>query len=207
MDAKSIWIPTIERTNYSTTYKGMKRPQRKDYSSHAAYIAAIDKFNSSKPKRKDFKSHQEWVAATDKFNKASRSKKIVTKKPVVKSVNKTDYNVGTESGLKAYNKAVNNSKKNVNTSKPSNNSNKSTTKKVEKDKPANKLKIKPEKKVEKKDPLKDYRRGPGTKLGKDTRITKRLKKSGFTEDRLARLRKKNAEFKERRKKKKTFFRK
>ena len=57
-------------------------------------------------------------------------------------------------------------------------------------------------KVEKKDPLKDYRRGPGTKLGKDTRITKKLKKSGFTEDRLARLRKKHAEFKANRKKKK-----
>ena len=44
------------------------------------------------------------------------------------------------------------------------------------------------------DDLAGYRRGPGTKLGKDTRITKKLKKSGFTEDRLARLRKKNAEF-------------
>ena len=49
--------------------------------------------------------------------------------------------------------------------------------------------------------LKDYRRGEGTKLGKDTRITKKLKKSGFTEDRLARLRKQHAEFKARRKKK------
>ena len=58
-------------------------------------------------------------------------------------------------------------------------------------------------KVEKKDPLKDYRRGPGTKLGKDTRITKKLKKSGFTEDRLARLRKQHAEFKAKRRKKKT----
>jgi len=44
------------------------------------------------------------------------------------------------------------------------------------------------------DDLAGYRRGEGTKLGKDTRITKKLKKSGFTEDRLARLRKKNAEF-------------
>ena len=67
----------------------------------------------------------------------------------------------------------------------------------------NKLKINPEKKVEKKkDPLANYRRGPGTKLGKDTRITKKLKKAGFTEDRLAKLRKKHAEFKAKRKKKK-----
>ena len=43
------------------------------------------------------------------------------------------------------------------------------------------------------DDLAGFRRGPGTGR-KDTRITKRLKKSGFTEDRLARLRKKNAEF-------------
>ena len=53
------------------------------------------------------------------------------------------------------------------------------------------------------DDLAGFRRGPGTKLGKDTRITKKLKKSGFTEDRLARLRKKHAEFKANRKKKKT----
>ena len=66
----------------------------------------------------------------------------------------------------------------------------------------NKLKINSEKKVEKKDPLADYRRGAGTKLGKETRITKKLKASGFTEDRLARLRKKHAEFKAKRKKKK-----
>lgn len=51
------------------------------------------------------------------------------------------------------------------------------------------------------DDLAGFRRGPGTKLGKDTRITKKLKKSGFTEDRLARLRKQHAEFKARRKKK------
>ncbi len=51
-----------------------------------------------------------------------------------------------------------------------------------------------EKKEVKKDPLANYRRGKGTKLGKDTRITKKLKKAGFTEDRLAKLRKKNAAF-------------
>ena len=55
---------------------------------------------------------------------------------------------------------------------------------------------------EKPDPLKDYRRGEGTKLGKDTRITKRLKKAGWTEDRLAAKRKAHAEWKANRKKKK-----
>ena len=48
------------------------------------------------------------------------------------------------------------------------------------------------------DDLAGFRRGPGTKLGKDTRITKKLKKSGFTEDRLAKLRKQHAEFKAKR---------
>jgi len=51
------------------------------------------------------------------------------------------------------------------------------------------------------DDLAGFRRGPNKALGKDTRITKKLKKSGFTEDRLARLRKQHAEFKARRKKK------
>ena len=51
-----------------------------------------------------------------------------------------------------------------------------------------------QKKEVKKAPLAKYRRGEGTKLGKDTRITKKLKKAGFTEDRLAKLRKKNAAF-------------
>tara|TARA_R100001463_G_scaffold108482_1_gene162992 strand:+ start:331 stop:1053 length:723 start_codon:yes stop_codon:yes gene_type:complete len=55
-----------------------------------------------------------------------------------------------------------------------------------------------EKAKDKHDPLRKYRRGPGTGR-KDTRITKHLKKSGFTEDRLARLRKKHAEFKAKKK--------
>ena len=46
---------------------------------------------------------------------------------------------------------------------------------------------------DKADPLRKYRRGEGTGR-KETRITKKLKKAGFTEDRLAKLRKKNAEF-------------
>ncbi len=48
------------------------------------------------------------------------------------------------------------------------------------------------------DDLAGFRRGPGTGR-KDTSITKHLKKSGFTEDRLARLRKKHAEFKAKKK--------
>tara|TARA_R100000152_G_scaffold10513_1_gene4374 strand:+ start:74 stop:667 length:594 start_codon:yes stop_codon:yes gene_type:complete len=51
------------------------------------------------------------------------------------------------------------------------------------------------------DDLAGFRKGPGTGR-KDTRITKHLKKSGFTEDRLARLRKEHAEWKAARKNKK-----
>lgn len=52
-----------------------------------------------------------------------------------------------------------------------------------------------EKKEVKKDPLAKYRRTKEEGVGKgDTRITKKLKKSGFTETRLAKLRAKNAEF-------------
>ena len=65
--------------------------------------------------------------------------------------------------------------------------------KIDKDNKDNKDN-KVQKKEVKKDPLAKYRRGEGTKLGKETRITKKLKKAGFTEDRLAKLRKKNAAF-------------
>lgn len=46
---------------------------------------------------------------------------------------------------------------------------------------------------EKSDPLRKYRRGGDTGR-KETRITKKLKKAGFTSDRLAKLRQKNAAF-------------
>ena len=72
---------------------------------------------------------------------------------------------------------------------------------------SNKLKIKP---TTTGGPVKsgvEYARSKGDDLAgyrrtKDTRITKKLKKAGFTEDRLARLRKKHADWKAKRKKKK-----
>ena len=61
---------------------------------------------------------------------------------------------------------------------------------VKKEAPQEKLKV-------------SYRSTKGEGIGKgDTRITKKLKKAGFTETRLAKLRKKHAEFKAKRKKKK-----
>tara|TARA_Y100000401_G_scaffold29719_1_gene21694 strand:- start:11 stop:712 length:702 start_codon:yes stop_codon:yes gene_type:complete len=50
-----------------------------------------------------------------------------------------------------------------------------------------------EKAKQKSDPLRKYRRGGDTGR-KETRITKKLKKAGFTSDRLAKLREKNAAF-------------
>jgi hypothetical protein len=113
--------------------------------------------------------------------KTPKKKKVVQKKK--SNNNLKDAIKKNEKGLKELkNKKVNTSKKAESEDKRKTTGNQ-------------KLKIK-------KDPLADYRRGPGTKLGKDTRITKSLKKAGFTEDRLARLRKKHAEFKAKRKKKK-----
>ena len=75
MDAKSIWNTAITRIDYSSTYKVMKRPQRKDYPSHQAWVSAMDKYNAAKPKRKDYKSHADWVTATDAFNKKGKTVK------------------------------------------------------------------------------------------------------------------------------------
>jgi len=81
------------------------------------------------------------------------------------------------------------------------NTKKTQYKQVTKDELDKKIKERSKPKV-KPDPLKDYRRGEGTKLGKDTRITKHLKKAGWTEDRLAAKRKAHAEWKAARKNKK-----
>lgn len=138
-----------------------------------------------------------------KTSRGLKIRNVSTKKPDTKKKGMSNIPAGEESvnnpnlGKKGDLSMFKKDKSNKNTSKTENKTDSSN----------NKLKInsekKVEKKVEKKDPLADYRRGPGTKLGKDTRITKKLKKAGFTEDRLAKLRKKHAEFKARRKKKKT----
>tara|TARA_Y100001973_G_C5180654_1_gene324688 strand:- start:1153 stop:1869 length:717 start_codon:yes stop_codon:yes gene_type:complete len=154
----------------------------------------------------------------------------------VKSINKTDYNVATESGKKAYEKAVNESKKKKKPSyTPLEDDNDAADRHEErifresssgqqaKEKHAQIAKDKANKEGRKKakggttkggpvtsgvkyarslgDDLAGFRRGPGTGR-KDTRTTKRLKEAGFTEDRLARLRKKHAEWKNKKKLKK-----
>ena len=122
-----------------------------------------------------------------------QSKGLASNNKVEKKVNKVEKKVNkVEKKPVKVEKKVNKVEKKVN----------KVEKPVKVEKKVDKVEKKVDK-VEKKDPLKDYRRGPGTKLGKDTRITKKLKKSGFTEDRLARLRKQHAEFKAKRRKKKT----
>ena len=92
----------------------MKKPLRKDFPSHQAWVAAMDKFNAARPKRKDYKTHAEWVTALDLFNKNSKPDKTVKKdKPIernIKSINNTNYDINTEAGKKAYEKAVKESK-------------------------------------------------------------------------------------------------
>ena len=197
----------------------MKKPLRKDYPSHQAWVAAMDKFNAAKPKRIDYKSHAEWVAAVDEFNKASKNVKVFKKvesnnnnsvKPVIKSVGKTDFNVSTVEGKKAYEIALKNSKTNNNNNnkKVNNNGGNGNGKTEKTDTPKYKqvtqeeldAKVKEIKNKEQKLKI-GYRRtkgegieGKGDGYRGDTRITKKLKKSGFTETRLAKLRAKNAEF-------------
>ena len=51
MDAKSIWNTTITRTNYSSTHKLMKKPNRKDFPNNrngrSRYQNALRKYNAS----------------------------------------------------------------------------------------------------------------------------------------------------------------
>ena len=93
----------------------MLKPKKKDYATYQEWVAATQKYNASIPKRKDFKTHAEWVNAMDAFNKKQKelrknnnTKK--TEKPIIKSIGKTDYNVSTESGKKAYEEALKKSK-------------------------------------------------------------------------------------------------
>ena len=153
----------------------------------------------------------------------------------LKSINKTDYNVATESGKKAYEKAVTENKnknKSINESISEDDDDRadrqeegifrnSTSVKQAKEKHAKIARDKANKEGRKKaegatttggpvksgveyarskgDDLAGYRRGPNKALGKDTRITKHLKKAGWTEDQLAAKRKAHAEWKAARK--------
>ncbi len=195
-----------------TTKERLKR-----ISNLKARIAALEKQTSGKggfrnknrisqlkKKLRDMNAGYQKVKPTNtekKTVKTSRGLKIrnVAKKP------KKKYNDGKMSNIPAGEATVNNPnfgkpgdlsdfKPKESKAKTNELKDKTVDKTISKDNKDKKDKKIVSNKKENKDPLAPYRRGKGTKLGKDTRITKKLKKSGFTEDRLAKLRKKNAAF-------------
>lgn len=190
------------KSNWNKTQKGQKKeatkgkPNRRDFPSTVkglrAYNTAKSNWNKTKNKNlKDLKVHNKL--SNQVGNVESNSKQ--TSASIRGEQKKNDKN---SNKLK-----INKEKKKVVVKKETNKVVKKETpkyKQVTQKELDAKIKERSTPKT-KPDPLKDYRRGEGTKLGKDTRITKKLKKSGFTEDRLARLRKQHAEFKARRKKK------
>ena len=228
MDAKSIWIPATQRIINSSTYKVMKKPNRKDFPANrngrSRYEAALRRYNASvrktnkeseakrkgetpRPKIKDYPNREAYRQAVLKWNekrKARTSKNKLSprerkfgvdqKKRTLKIKKQVDKYVADRKGPINKDLTKDNRPKTEIKSKQNNNQqsqNKSSNN--------NKLKVKA---TTKGGPVKsgvEYARSKGDDLAgfrrqKDTRITKKLKKSGFTEDRLARLRKKNAAF-------------
>ena len=156
-----------------------------------------------------------WNPYTKSWSKTKVVRKVEVKKEVPKTrAQKLEEGMATwntNPGNKAYGAELEGSKmvKKKNNSKTQNNTENQTQNNTDnKTEPkSNKLKIKP---TTKGGPVKsgvEYARSKGDDLAgyrrtKDTRITKKLKKAGFTEDRLARLRKDHADWKAKRKKKK-----
>ena len=141
----------------------------------------------------DYKTKKNYELKKKSVNESSNKKlKIISDARFQGTAPKFGDLRGTATKVKSDNGKPNKEDKPTTESKAKTNELKDETveQKINKDNKENKV----EKKQVKKDPLAKYRRGEGTKLGKDTRITKKLKKSGFTEDRLAKLRKKNAAF-------------
>ena len=203
------------RGSQPSSFKTKQRQKR--ISDLKARIAALEKQTSGKggfrnknrisqlkKKLRDMNAGYQKVKPTNtekKTVKTSRGLKIrnVAKKP------KRKYNDGKMSNIPAGEATVNNpnfgkpgdfkpKESKAKTNELKDKTVDETISKDNKDTKDNKDKKVVSNKKENKDPLAPYRRGKGTKLGKDTRITKKLKKSGFTEDRLAKLRKKNAAF-------------
>lgn len=130
------------------------------------------------------KTRKDFIRSRNPLTKTKRGLRIRPKKVEKKSkIRKVEY---TPTVGKVEEKSTNNTSNNNQQSQNKSSNNK-------------KLKIKA---TTKGGPVKsgvEYARSKGDDLAgfrrqKDTRITKKLKKSGFTEDRLARLRKKNAAF-------------
>ena len=212
------------RREYPSTVAGLKAYYKAKDNWKKIQKEEKGKATKGKPFRRDFPSTVEGLRAynTAKSNwNKTKNKNLKDLKIKNKLLNRVGNNVPnseeTSASIRATQKkndkkvvsSSNNASSNNNSSTNNSSTNKNNQEKVVKN---NKLKIKSTTKggpvkdgVEyarsKGDDLAGYRRGEGTKLGKDTRITKKLKKAGFTEDRLARLRKEHAEWKKRKKKK------
>ena len=205
------------RGSQPSSFKTKQRQKR--ISDLKARIAALEKQTSGKggfrnknrisqlkKKLRDMNAGYQKVKPTNTEKKTVKTSRGLKIRNVVKKTRK--YNDGKMSNIPAGEATVNNPNfgkpGDLSDFKPKESKAKTnelkdktvdeTISKDNKDTKDNKDKKVVSNKKENKDPLALYRRGKGTKLGKDTRITKKLKKSGFTEDRLAKLRKKNAAF-------------
>ena len=202
----------------------MKKPTRRDYPSTVAGLQAYNKAKSNwnkkqksdrqtaiagKPLRRNFPSTVEglknynaaksaWVTKKNKNLKdlKNKQKPEVKEKLKIKKVDPKQFD-SRKPEKKVTVKEVEKNEKPNNGKKTETPKYKQVTQKELDAKLAEKKK--PE--VKKTNPLDKYRRTKGEGVGKktkdqrgDTRITKGLKKAGFTETRLAKLRKKNAAF-------------
>ena len=168
----------------------------KNYGEFRQAVLAWKKRNDKPRVRKDpFERKHGTKSKLSKKNEANQKvEEYVQKMKGDKKIRKVDYPSKTVKNEQPENVPNKENKKD----------NKDNKEKVVKN---NKLKIKA---TTKGGPVKsgvEYARSKGDDLAgyrrtKDTRITKKLKKAGFTEDRLARLRKDHADWKAKRKKKK-----
>ena len=202
----------------------MKKPNRKDFpdnrNGRSRYQNALRKYNASvrktnkesekkrknigkdpRPKIGDFKNREAYRQAVLKWRKKNVTPKTRTtdsrgrkRNDSLKIKKQVDKYVADRKG--PINKDLTKDNRSKTEIKNKQNNNQQSQNKSSNNK---KLKIKA---TTKGGPVKsgvEYARSKGDDLAgfrrqKDTRITKKLKKSGFTEDRLARLRKKNAAF-------------
>ena len=95
MDAKSIWIPATQRIINSSTYKVMKKPNRKDFPANrngrSRYEAALRRYNASvrktnkeseakrrgetpRPKIKDYPNREAYRQAVLKWNEKRKAR-------------------------------------------------------------------------------------------------------------------------------------
>ena len=199
------------RGSQPSSFKTKQRQKR--ISDLKARIAALEKQTSGKggfrnknrisqlkKKLRDMNAGYQKVKPTNTEKKTVKTSRGLKIRNVAKKPNRK-YNDGKMSNIPAGEATVNNPnfgkpgdfKPKESKAKTNELKDKNVDETINKDNKDKKDKKIVSNKKENNDPLAKYRRGEGTGR-KDTRITKKLKKSGFTEDRLAALRKRNAAF-------------